>query len=141
MNVRRSVAHLFPALLMVAACATRTEVGSNVAAAPMPVPPGTPSVLQSRAIPAAEGYRLAGDTTLWPSALSDDGDKTYITWDITQPLPAVFGLTDTDQEEMVDSYMRSDVLVIDRVYSNLVFRIDKAVATARRLPPVRSARQ
>ena len=77
-------------------------------------------------------YRLRGDRTVRPADLSDDGYKTRITYAPGQALPAVFAIGPTGEEEVVNGYMRGDVFVIDRVYSELVFRIDKEKATAQR---------
>jgi len=45
----------------------------------------------------------------------------------------VFGIGYNGEEEVVDGYMRDGVFTIDRVYGELVFRIDKKRARARRL--------
>ncbi|MCE7798377.1 TrbG/VirB9 family P-type conjugative transfer protein [Sphingobium sufflavum] len=85
--------------------------------------------------PAVEGrYKLSGNRELMPSAIGDDGFKTYMQWSPEQPLPAVFSIDALGREEMVNGYMRGDVFTIDRVYDRLKFRIDKAQLTARRLP-------
>lgn len=78
-------------------------------------------------------YRLSGSKTLRPSAISDDGQKTYIEWSGDQAMPATFALGPTGDEQMVDGYMRSGIYVIDRVYDTLIFRIDKDRAKASRL--------
>lgn len=77
-------------------------------------------------------YRLSGDGSLLPFALSDDGTRTYMQWDKDQALPAVFAINAQGEEESVDGYMRSDILTIDRIYQRLLFRIGKRKATARR---------
>lgn len=77
-------------------------------------------------------YRLRGDHTVRPATIRDNGEKTVITYAPGQPLPAVFAIGATGDEEVVDGYMRGDAFVIDRVHSELVFRIDKEKATARR---------
>jgi len=77
-------------------------------------------------------YRLSGEVTLMPSKIGDDGTRTYLEWDAYQSLPAVFGIGFNGEEEVVDGYMRNGVFTIDRVYSELVFRIDKKRARARR---------
>lgn len=77
-------------------------------------------------------YRLSGDLSLLPSRITDDGERTYLEWRPDQSLPAVFGIGTNGEEEVVDGYMRSDVFTIDRVYGELVFRIDKKRARARR---------
>lgn len=77
-------------------------------------------------------YRLRGDRTVRPATIRDNGRKTVITYAPGQPLPAVFAIGATGDEEVVDGYMRGEAFVIDRVHSELVFRIDKEKATARR---------
>ncbi|MAY20221.1 MAG: hypothetical protein CL955_06350 [Erythrobacteraceae bacterium] len=77
-------------------------------------------------------YRLRGDREVRPASVRDNGDKTVITYAPGQSLPAVFAIGPTGDEEVVDGYMRGEVFVIDRVHAELVFRIDKEKATARR---------
>jgi type IV secretion system protein VirB9 len=78
-------------------------------------------------------YRLGGDKALRPSEISDDGKHTYIRWPREVALPAVYALGATGQEMLVNGMMREDVFVIDSVAQKLVFRIDKATATATRV--------
>jgi type IV secretion system protein VirB9 len=83
---------------------------------------------------AAEGrYRLGGAQALRPSEISDDGTHTYIRWARERALPAVYALTETGKETLVNGMMRDDVFVIDSISSKLVFRIDNATATATRV--------
>jgi type IV secretion system protein VirB9 len=77
-------------------------------------------------------YRLSGEAALRPSRIGDDGERTYIEWGKYQSLPAVFGIGTNGEEEVVDGYMREGVFTIDRVYTELVFRIDRKRAKARR---------
>lgn len=77
-------------------------------------------------------YRVKGDHSVRPAAISDDGVRTTIEFGPEQPLPAVFAIGSTGEEEVVNGYMRNDRFVIDRVHQELVFRIDKASARARR---------
>ena len=65
-----------------------------------------------------------------PATIRDNGRKTVITYAPGQPLPAVFAIGATGDEEVVDGYMRGEAFVIDRVHSELVFRIDKKKARA-----------
>jgi type IV secretion system protein VirB9 len=83
--------------------------------------------------PASIEYRLSGEQALRPSRLDDDGRRTFIQWSVDQSLPAVFGIGATGEEEVVEGYMRGDVFTIERVYGELIFRIDKKRAKARRL--------
>jgi type IV secretion system protein VirB9 len=77
-------------------------------------------------------YRLDGDRTLRPYEIADDGAKTYIEWGREQSIPAVLGVGPTGEEEVVAGFMRDDIFTIDRVYSELVFRIDKHKTVATR---------
>jgi len=79
-------------------------------------------------------YRLSGDRSLRPQSINDDGYRTFITWAPDQLIPAVFSVNRLGNEAMVDGYMRDKVFTIDHVHQQLIFRIDSAVATARRLP-------
>jgi len=87
----------------------------------------------SQPLPMIGEYRLAGDSQLRPSSIGDDGQRTYIEWGEYQSLPAVFGVGPSGEEEVVDGHMRSGVFTIDRVYGELVFRIDRDRARARRV--------
>ncbi|MEP0390739.1 MAG: TrbG/VirB9 family P-type conjugative transfer protein [Erythrobacter sp.] len=78
------------------------------------------------------GYRLRGDREVRPQSIRDNGEKTVITYAPDQALPAVFAKGPTGDEEVVDGYMRGDEFVIDRVHRELIFRINKDKATARR---------
>lgn len=82
--------------------------------------------------PVTGEYRLSGERSLLPSRIGDDGERTFLEWGEYQSLPAVFGIGANGEEEVVDGYMRGGVFTIDRVYSELVFRIDRKRAKARR---------
>lgn len=86
----------------------------------------------SNAQPVA-AYRLSGEKSLRPARIGDDGAHMYLEWDEEQALPAVFALNALGEEEMVDGYMRSGIFTIDRVHRDLVFRIGKKRAQARRV--------
>ncbi|RDC58908.1 hypothetical protein HME9302_00084 [Alteripontixanthobacter maritimus] len=78
------------------------------------------------------GYSVKGDREVRPAAIGDDGFKTQIQYAPGQALPAVFAIGPAGEEEVVNGYMRGDFFVIDRVYNELVFRIDRKRAVARR---------
>ncbi|MCP5396176.1 MAG: TrbG/VirB9 family P-type conjugative transfer protein [Sphingomonadaceae bacterium] len=93
----------------------------------------------SMELPALSGgdlwhYRLRGDQSVRPADISDDGIKTHIRFAPDQSLPAIFAIGPTGDEQIVNGHMRDDVFVIDRVWQELVFRIDKDKATAKRNP-------
>jgi type IV secretion system protein VirB9 len=77
-------------------------------------------------------YRLRGDRQVLPQRIEDDGLRTRILFAPEQDLPAIFAIGPTGEEQVVDGYMRDGIFVIDRVWDELVFRIDKEKATARR---------
>ena len=87
---------------------------------------------------ATRAYTLKGEASLRPRRVSDDGAKTYIEWQEDKALPAVFALNAQGEEETVDSYMRQGVMVIDRIYPRLVFRIGKRSALASRSDTAKS---
>jgi type IV secretion system protein VirB9 len=102
-------------------------------------PRGSPAAAQAAATTAMTGtYRLTGERSLQPSRIGDDGQRTYLEWDEHQSLPAVFGIGANGEEEVVDGYMREGIFTIDRVYGELVFRIDRKRAKARRMREVRA---
>jgi type IV secretion system protein VirB9 len=116
------------------------QTGRGLAAAYVVRLLAAPALAAQQAIPAAlpdqaamsGRYRLSGDRSLRPKRIADDGAKTYIEWNRAQSLPAVLGIGPSGEEEVVAGYMRHGVSTIDRVYSELVFRIDKQKTTARR---------
>ena len=79
-------------------------------------------------------YRLRGDQSVRPVSIRDNGQKTVIEYAPGQALPAVFAIGPAGNEEVVDGYMRGGRFIIDRVHPELVFRIDREKATARRNP-------
>lgn len=95
----------------------------------------SPQVWTPPAVVQPGSYKLSGNKELRPSAIRDDGAKTYIEWNPAQAMPAVFALNSLGREEMVNGYMRGSAFTIDRIYDTLVFRIDKAVVMARRYLP------
>lgn len=100
---------------------------SYAAAASEPQPPSPPPE------PLADvSYRFSGSKELRPASIKDDGNKTFIAWRHDQAIPAIFALGPGGKEEMVDGYVRAGVFTIDRVYDELVFRIDRQFTTARR---------
>ena len=97
-------------------------------------PLSAPVVELEAEVPQVWSYRISGDGAVSPVDVSDNGVQTTITYDADQPLPAVFAIGPTGDEEVVDGHMRDGVFVIDRVHRELVFRIDRNEAHARRNP-------
>jgi type IV secretion system protein VirB9 len=95
--------------------------------------PPAPQVAAPAAQAEGFSYRMSGSAALRPSSIKDDGLKTYLAWDRDQSIPAVFAVGPSGKEEMVDAYMRGGLFTIDHVHKQLVFRIDRQKATARRV--------
>ncbi len=77
-------------------------------------------------------YRLSGAKALRPAGMHDDGVKTYIAWSPDTPLPAVFFIDDYGRERLANGNMRGHLYVIDSVHEELLFRIDRKKARAKR---------
>lgn len=96
-------------------------------------PPGFPPIAGQPQSPERWwSYRLRGRDTLKPVGIRDDGEKTYILFSPDQLLPAIFAISPTGDETLTNGHMRGAVFVLDRVWDELVFRIDGKKATARR---------
>lgn len=78
-------------------------------------------------------YRQSGSVSVRPASITDDGTRTFIAFGKDQAIPAVFAIGPSRKEEMVDGYIRGGVYTLDRVYDELVFRIDDDAARAKRL--------
>jgi type IV secretion system protein VirB9 len=78
-------------------------------------------------------YKLRGDRKLYPIAMSDDGQRTSITWDLKTSLPAVFAINSLGKEALVNGRMVNGDYVIEGVAERYVLRSGKQRATARRL--------
>lgn len=99
--------------------------------------PPPPPPAEAGPAPVAPGrYKLAGSNDIRPDAISDDGSKTSIMWRDSQTLPAVFVIDRDGKETLADGAMRDGRYVLDSVNDKLVFRLDKKMATAERVPQV-----
>lgn len=84
-------------------------------------------------------YRISGDRELRPESVSDDGRRTFITWPVSAPIPAIYAPDRSGKEVLVNGTMGTDdVYVVDGVPQLLVFRIDGSSARAQRVFPPRS---
>ena len=78
-------------------------------------------------------YRLSGRRAIQPSAMSDDGVRTYIEWAPDQALPAVFMLDDAGQEMPADGHVRDGRYTIDGIRQRYIFRLGRDIARASRI--------
>lgn len=99
-------------------------------------PPPAPAAGDQPAATAGR-YKLSGTRAVQPDAISDDGAKTYIMWRADQTLPAVFKIDRDGKETLADGAMRDGRYVLDSIANRLVFRLDKQMAEAVRVPQVR----
>ncbi len=81
-------------------------------------------------------YRLTGDKLLRPTAMADDGVRTQIEWPASASLPAIYAIGDDGVEVLATGQVRDGRVVVDRIARKFVFRQDKRVATATRMPAV-----
>lgn len=100
-----------------------------------PAPPGTRVQAGEAATVTDTLYRVKGDKKLRPSAISDDGIKTYIEWPANVAMPAIYAVNDQGRESLVNGVVQDEMFVVDGVSQQLVFRIDKRVARATRTAP------
>lgn len=116
---------------LMAALLVRLDYAGSVAGLETPFADATAVAVEQ--IPAETwSYRLRGDRQVQPQRIEDDGLRTRIVFAPEQDLPAIFAIGPTGEEQVVDGYMRDGIFVIDRVWNELVFRIDKEKATAQR---------
>ena len=81
-------------------------------------------------------YRISGDRVLRPAAVTDDGFRTYIRWPKGAPIPAIYAIDPFGNEVLVNGMMGpDDIYVVDGTPQQLLFRIDREVAQARRVNP------
>lgn len=83
-------------------------------------------------------YKLTGTRALYPSAISEDGRRTYMQWHEDAMLPAIYIVDELGQEKLVDAMMRDGILTIDQVVPRLVFRLDGKFARAVRRSEARA---
>lgn len=95
-----------------------------------PEPPGTRMRVNTVAAAPDTRYRVSGDKKLRPSAISDDGIKTYIEWPADVAMPAIYAINDQGRETLVNGVVQDKMFVVDGVSQQLVFRIDKRAARA-----------
>lgn len=88
---------------------------------------------QTKVVPIAGRYRLRGSEELRPLRIADDGQKTTIQWADDITLPAVYSETERGELALINGVMREGNLVLDAVYSRLVFVRGKARARALRI--------
>ncbi|MBN8809648.1 MAG: TrbG/VirB9 family P-type conjugative transfer protein [Sphingomonas sp.] len=77
-------------------------------------------------------FKLTGAREIRPSAIHDDGAKTYIIWPPERAMPATFLIDGAGRETLANGAMRDGRYVIDGIADRFVFRLDDKQATATR---------
>jgi type IV secretion system protein VirB9 len=72
-------------------------------------------------------YRFEGNKELVPEEIFDDGQYTFIRFAENLETPAIFAVSDAEDENLVNSNLRGKYLVIDRVSAQIVLRHGKLV--------------
>jgi type IV secretion system protein VirB9 len=71
----------------------------------------------------------AGDRKLLPTRIFDDGNSTYLTWPTRSPVPAILVKDRSGTEGPVNYSVHGDVIVVETVPRQLIFRSGKQMAT------------
>ncbi len=82
--------------------------------------------------PINSNYVTTGAASLYPSRVFDDGAFTYFQFPPAADTPAIFVLGADNEEEMVNSQVRGDYTVIDRIAGEFVLRYGRDRARVRR---------
>lgn len=77
-------------------------------------------------------FKLRGDRSLWPAAMSDDGNFTSIMWDADQTMPAIYRVDARGAETLVNGVVRDGAFVIEGISTKFIFRLGKNQAIATR---------
>ena len=85
-------------------------------------------------------WRRMGDTNLLPSRAYDDGEATFLTWDIGSRIPAILIKNEAGTEGPVNYAVRGDTIVVDGVPAEIILRSGDDVATLTHQGPVRQSR-
>lgn len=83
-------------------------------------------------------YRISGAQVVRPGSITQDGQRTYVSWPKDRDLPATYEIGASGEEMLTNGMMHDDILVIDRVVTKMVFRRDRLMAKAELLPMRRS---
>lgn len=67
-------------------------------------------------------YSYAGSNRLKPRRVFDDGQFTYLKFDSTHALPAVFAVNNKGEESLVNFAMRGHYMVISSIHAQLTLR-------------------
>lgn len=92
------------------------------APAPPPEPPAPPKDVN-------HAYTYKGSESVLPERVFDDGQMTYFKFRPGTDYPAIFIIDAAGQEAIVNSFVKQDFVVVDRIARGFVLRQGKSVAT------------
>ncbi len=95
--------------------------------------PAAERVPETEVAAESKRYRLSGDRSLWPTAMSDDGKFTSIAWAEDAAIPAIYLIDARNREVVVNGVVRDGSYVVDGVARRIVFKLGKARAVATRM--------
>ncbi len=79
-----------------------------------------------------------GDTALLPARIYDDGQATFLAWNVDKPVPAILVTDRKGTEGPVNFTVRGDTIVVDGVPAAIVLRSGKQMATLTNAGPPRT---
>ena len=86
-----------------------------------PPPPPPQPVARNQA------YTYQGSDRTLPQRMFDDGEQTYFAFRKDADVPAIFALDEDGEEAAVNTFMRDDYIVVDRIAPGFVLRRAKDV--------------
>ena len=104
-------------------------------AGPAPAAETAPAAPNPPPAPHNTAWRVSGEKTLLPEAVSDDGHSTFLAWNAARDLPAILATGPDGQEGPVNFTVRDGTIVIDGVAARYVLRMGKASAVLARIVP------
>lgn len=94
-------------------------------ALPEPAPP--PAASSPVALNSA--YAVTGSDQIRPARIFDDGTATYFEWAKDKSLPAIFAVSEDGSENLVNTNVRGNYVVVDEIASRFRLREGKNIAT------------
>lgn len=84
-------------------------------------------------------WQAKGNSSLLPSQAYDNGAATFLAWPSGKSMPAILVKDEAGTEGPVNYVVRGDVIVVEGVPREIIFRSGEDVATLTNTGPVRSA--
>ncbi len=82
----------------------------------------------------ANRYRIEGARAIRPRSITVEGERIALEWPMRAALPAIYRIDEDGAETLVNSAMVGGRMIVDGAPIKLVFRLDRQLATATRMP-------